>query len=92
MESIFETAVCRQPDPRRKPLAHYPAQALFYKNDPTRLLKRNESPFKGGGKDLEKQPIVFWSAPLYEAWSVVPFKNDLLLYWNKVFGRRSVRL
>jgi len=79
-------------DPRRQPLAHYPAQALFDKNDPTRLLKRSESPFKGGDKELEKQPIVFWSAPLYEAWSLVPFKNEFLLYWNTVFGRRSVGL
>jgi predicted GH43/DUF377 family glycosyl hydrolase len=79
-------------DPRRQPLAHYPSQALFDKNDPTRLLKRSESPFKGGDKELEKQPIVFWSAPLYEAWSLVPFKNELLLYWNNVFGRRSVGL
>ena len=33
-----------------------------------------------------------WSAPLYEAWSLVPFKNDLLLYWNNVFGRSSTGL
>jgi hypothetical protein len=79
-------------DTRRKPFAHYPAQALFDKNDPTRLLRRSESPFKGGAKELEKQPIVFWGAPLYEAWSLVAFKNELLLYWNNVFGRRSVRL
>ncbi len=79
-------------DPRRQPLAHYPAQALFDKNDPTRLLKRSESPFKGGDRELEKQPIVFWSAPLYEAWSLVLFKHELLLYWNTVFGRRSVGL
>lgn len=79
-------------DPRRQPLAHYPAQALFDKNDPTRLLKRSETPFKGGDKELEKQPIVFWSAPLYEAWSLVAFKNELLLYWNNVYGRRSVGL
>ncbi len=79
-------------DPRRQPLTHYPAQALFDKNNPTRLLKRSESPFKGGDKELEKQPIVFWSAPLYEAWSLVAFKNELLLYWNSVFGRRSVGL
>jgi len=79
-------------DPRRQPLTHYPAQALFDKNDPTRLLERSESPFKGGDKELEKLPRVLWSAPLYEAWSLVPFKNELLLYWNNVYGRRSVGL
>jgi predicted GH43/DUF377 family glycosyl hydrolase len=81
-------------DPRRPPLTHYPGQALFDKNDPTRLLKRGESPFKGGDKELEKRPLDLesWSAPLYEAWSLVPFKNELLLYWNHVFGRRSVGL
>jgi predicted GH43/DUF377 family glycosyl hydrolase len=79
-------------DPRRPPFTHYPAQALFDKNDPTRLLKRSESPFKGGDQELEKQPIVFWSAPLYEAWSLVPLKDELLLYWNHGFGRRSVGL
>jgi predicted GH43/DUF377 family glycosyl hydrolase len=79
-------------DPRRIPLAHYPAQALFDQYDPTRLLKRSESPCKGGDQELEKQPIVFWTAPLYEAWSLVLFKNELLLYWNNVFGRRSVGL
>ena len=42
--------------------------------------------------ELEKKPIVFWCAPLYEAWSLVPFKGELLLYWNHAFGRRSVGL
>ena len=54
---------------------HYPAQALFDRNDPTRLLKRSESPFKGGDQELEKQPIVFWPAELYESWSLVPWKG-----------------
>ena len=62
------------------------------KNDPTRLLQRSDSPFKGGDLELEKKPIVFWCAPLYESWSLVPFKGELLLYWNHAFGRRSVGL
>jgi predicted GH43/DUF377 family glycosyl hydrolase len=79
-------------DPRLKYYTHYPAQALFDKHDPTRLLKRSESPFKGGDVELEKRPIVFWVAPIYEAWSLVPFHGELLLYWNHTFGRRSVGL
>jgi predicted GH43/DUF377 family glycosyl hydrolase len=79
-------------DLRRKFYAHYPAQALFDKDTPSRLLKRSESPFKGGDEELEKQPIVFWVAPVYEAWSLVPLNNELLLYWNHTFGRRSVGL
>jgi len=79
-------------DRRLKYYAHYPAQALFDRNDPARLLQRSTSPFKGGDAELEKKPIVFWCAPLYEAWSLTPFKNDLLLYWNHAFGRRSVGL
>jgi beta-1,2-mannosidase len=79
-------------DPRLKHRAHYPAQALFDKNDPTRLLKRSRSPFKGGDAELEKQPIVFWCAELYESWSLVPWKGELLLYWNHGFGRRAVGL
>jgi predicted GH43/DUF377 family glycosyl hydrolase len=79
-------------DPRRQFRAHYPAQALFDKNEPPRLLKRSQSPFKGGDKELEKQKIVFWVAPLYESWSLVPLKDELLLYWNHSFGRRSVGL
>ena len=79
-------------DSRRQPYTHYPAQALFDRNDPTRLLRRSESPFKGNDPELEKLPIVFWSASLYEAWSLVVFKNQLLLYWNNVRGRRSVGL
>ena len=79
-------------DPRLRHRAHYPAQALFDKNDPTRLLKRSESPFKGGDKELEARPIVFWWAELYESWSMVPWKGELLLYWNHAFGRRSVGL
>ena len=35
---------------------------------------------------------MFWDAPVYEAWSLVPFDNELLLYWNHTFGRRSVGL
>jgi beta-1,2-mannosidase len=72
--------------------AHYPAQALFDRNAPIRLLQRGSSPFKGGDTELEKKPIVFWSAPLYEAWSLVPFHGELLLYWNHAFGRRSIGL
>lgn len=79
-------------DPRAAYYAHYPAQALFDRNKPTLLLKRSESPFKGGDVELEKKPIVFWCAPLYEAWSLVPFKGELLLYWNHSFGRRSIGL
>ncbi len=79
-------------DPRRMHYAHYPAQALFSKNDPTRLLQRSDTPFRGGDLELEKKPIVFWCAPLYEAWSLVPFQDELLLYWNHAFGRRSVGL
>ena len=69
-------------DRRLKYYAHYPAQALFDKSEPSRLLQRSSSPFKGGDAELEKQPIVFWCAPLYEAWSLVPFRGELLLYWN----------
>jgi predicted GH43/DUF377 family glycosyl hydrolase len=79
-------------DPRRRHRAHYPAQALFDKDDPTRLLKRSESPFKGGDPELEKKPMVFWWAELYESWSLVPWNGELLLYWNHGFGRRSVGL
>ena len=79
-------------DPRRLPTAHYPGQALFDRNDPAKLLKRSVSPFKGGDAELEKQPIVFWGTPLYESWSLVPFKERLLLYWNHGFGRRSIGL
>lgn len=79
-------------DPRLKYYAHYPAQALFDGSDPARLLKRSESPFKGGDPELEKKPIVFWSAPLYEAWCLVPLRGELLLYWNHAFGRRCVGL
>jgi predicted GH43/DUF377 family glycosyl hydrolase len=79
-------------DPRLQRGAHYPAQALFDKDVPFRLLKRSETPFKGGDEELERQPIVFWYAPLYESWSLVPWKGELLLYWNHAFGRRSVGL
>jgi predicted GH43/DUF377 family glycosyl hydrolase len=79
-------------DPRRRHRAHYPAQALFDKSDATRLLKRSQSPFKGGDGELERKPIVFWPAELYESWSLVPWKGELLLYWNHGFGRRSVGL
>ena len=79
-------------DPRLACYSHYPAQALLSKNDPGRLLRRSDSPFKGGDLELEKKPIVFWCAPLYEAWSLAPFKGELLLYWNHAFGRRSVGL
>jgi predicted GH43/DUF377 family glycosyl hydrolase len=79
-------------DPRRRLAAHYPAQALFARDQPSRLLKRSETPFKGGDPELEKEPIVFWSAPLYESWSLVPWRGELLLYWNHGFGRRSVGL
>ena len=79
-------------DRRLKYYAHHPAQALFDRNNPTRLLKRSTSPFKGGDAELAKQPVVFWVAPVYEAWSLVPFKGELLLYWNHNFGRRCVGL
>lgn len=79
-------------DPRRNLLAHYPAQALFARDEPHRLLQRSESPFKGGDALVEREPIVFWPAPLYESWSLVPWKGELLLYWNHGFGRRSVGL
>jgi beta-1,2-mannosidase len=79
-------------DPRLKYYTHYPGQALFDRDEPSRLLKRSTSPFKGGDAELEKKPIVFWCAPLYEAWSLTPFGNELLLYWNHAFGRRAVGL
>jgi len=79
-------------DARRAHYSHYPAQALFSKDDPTQLLKRSESPFKGGDAELEKKPMVFWCAPLYEAWSLVPFRGELLLYWNHAFGCISTGL
>jgi hypothetical protein len=79
-------------DSRLKFGAHHPAQALFSKTDPTRLLQRSDTPFKGGDLELEKKPVVFWIAPVYEAWSLVPFKGELLLYWNHNFGRRCVEL
>jgi predicted GH43/DUF377 family glycosyl hydrolase len=82
----------KQGDVRRKPSAHYPAQALFDRQAPHLLLARSESPFRGGDPELEKQPIVFWSAPLYESWSLVPWNGELLLYWNHNFGRRAVGL
>ena len=79
-------------DPRRNALAHYPAQALFARDEPHRLLQRSESPFKGGDAALEREPVVFPPAPLYESWSLVPWKGELLLYWNHGYGRRSVGL
>jgi beta-1,2-mannosidase len=79
-------------DPRLAHLAHYPAQALFDRNNPARLLQRSRTPFKGGDQELERKPIVFWYAKLYESWSLVPWKNELLLYWNHAFGRRAVGL
>lgn len=79
-------------DPRRGLYAHYPGQALFSKDEPYRLLQRSDSPFKGGDPELEKLPIVFCPSPLYESWSLVPHGDDLLLYWNHGFGRRSVGL
>jgi len=78
--------------PQLKPSAHYPAQVLFASDAPHRLLRRSETPFKGGDPALESQPIVFWSAPLYESWSLVPWRGELLLYWNHSFGRRAVGL
>ena len=79
-------------DPRLMRSAHYPAQALLDRADPTRLLKRSGTPFLGANPELEKLPRVFWSAPLYESWSLVPLHGELLLYWNHDFGRRSVAL
>ncbi len=79
-------------DPQLLRSAHYPAQALFDRTDPTRLLKRSETPFLGANPELEKLPRVFWIAPLYESWSLVPLHGELLLYWNHDFGRRSVAL
>ena len=79
-------------DPRLLPGAHYPAQALFDRRVPHRLLARGESPFQGGDPELERLPIVFWNAPLYESWSLAPWKGELLLYWNHAFGRRAVGL
>ena len=79
-------------EPRLQYYAHYPAQALFARDNPARLIQRSTSPFKGGDAELEKMPIVFWTAPVYEAWSLVPFRGKWLLYWNHVFGRRSVGL
>lgn len=77
-------------DLRRKTFSHYPAQALFSRDEPACLLKRSDSPFKGGNEELEKQPIAFCDFPLYESWSLVPFKGELLLYWNHGFGRHAV--
>lgn len=82
----------RAGDPRRKFGSHYPLQALFDRKVPHRLLARSESPFKGGDPELESKPVVFWYAPLYEAWSLVPWKGELLLYYNHNFGRRAVGL
>lgn len=79
-------------DPRLSRYAHYPAQALFDAADPTRLLARSETPFRGADPALEALPRVFWHAPLYESWSLVPHRGELLLYWNHGFGRRSVGL
>ncbi len=78
------------PDLRR--YAHYPAQALFDKENPARLLARSETPFRGADEALERLPHVFWHAPLYESWSLVPLNGELLLYWNHGFGRRAVGL
>lgn len=79
-------------DPRRQLGAHYPAQALFSRDEPFELLQRSETPFKGGDPVLEAKPQVFWYAPLYESWSLVPWEGELLLYWNHNFGRRAVGL
>ena len=59
---------------------------------PARLLKRSETPFKGADETLEQLPPIFWHAPLYESWSLVPWNGELLLYWNHGFGRRAVGL
>jgi predicted GH43/DUF377 family glycosyl hydrolase len=79
-------------DPNLMRYAHYPAQALFDRENPARLLKRSETPFRGADENLEKLGSVFWHAPLYESWSLVPLKDELLLYWNHDFGRRTVGL
>jgi len=79
-------------DPRLKQYAHYPAQALFDRSEPWRLLQRSETPFLGNEPDLERLPLVFWYAPLYESWSLVPWQGEWLLYWNHAFRRRSVGL
>lgn len=79
-------------DPALPLSSHYPAQALFDPEDPTRLIARADTPFQGGDPVLEARPRVFWPAPLYESWSLVPRKGELLLYWNHAFGRRSVGL
>lgn len=79
-------------DPSLMRYAHYPAQALFDREYPTRLLKRSETPFRGADETLEQLPRVFWHAPLYESWSLVPLNGELLLYWNHDFGRRTVGL
>jgi len=42
-------------DRRLRYCAHHPAQALFDRNEPTQLLKRSTSPFKGGDAELEKK-------------------------------------
>ncbi|MFM7321333.1 MAG: hypothetical protein ACKO5K_07405, partial [Armatimonadota bacterium] len=77
-------------DPARMHAAHYPLQALFASDDPTRALDRSPTPFLGNAPELEVLPPAFWIAPLYEAWSLVPHKGDWLLYWNHAFGRRGV--
>lgn len=82
----------RDGDPCLMQYAHYPAQALFDRDNPTRLLRRSEGPFLGPVPELEQLPRVFWHAPLYEAWSLVPWRGHWFLYWNHGFGRRAVGL
>jgi beta-1,2-mannosidase len=88
----INTSVREGGDPRLEHRSHYPAQALFDRDNPTRLLQRSTSPFKGGDPELEKLPRVYWHAKVYESWSLVPYHGELLLYWNHVCGRRSVGL
>lgn len=79
-------------DPGLMQYAHYPAQALFERENPPKLLRRSEHPYRIHVTRLECRPCVFWHAPLYESWCLVPWKDHLLLYWNHGFGRRAVGL
>lgn len=77
-------------DPERLHAAHYPLQALFDRENPTRVIDRSPTPFLGNDPELEALSPAFWIAPLYEAWSLVQHQGKWLLYWNHAFGRRTV--
>lgn len=69
------------------PTAKDPQAQVLDQCDPPRLLKRSDVDV-----ELGNQPIIFWKALLYQAWSLVAIRGEFLLYSNHAFGRRSVGL